>query len=733
MKLATFSVENFRRLNKISVNLEDETTVFVGANNSGKTSATHLFKLMLGGSKDKFSVHDFSASCWGEFRAAGEVELVKSDGGKIMNLPRLPKILLDIWFKVDESNIHNVIDLLPNLDWQDNPVGVRVSLEAKSPLELLNDYNQAKYQSSENLAKSQSAELAATSEEELAKDTETETKAQQPESDYKPWPLDLFDFLSRDLLRHYGVRHYVLDYAECDTDGFIPDNIETKLLGDSKKSGDKIISELIRVDYLNAQRHLSDDNQSSRGQNLSNRFSQFYQRNLDKKEDDFETIKMLAKAQDGLDEHFADVFSETLENLESLGYPGIENPKIIIKSILSADSILSKDTHIQYDLSSEENSTPLSLPDKYNGLGFKNLIFMFVELLDFQADWVASEGIRPLLHLVFIEEPEAHLHAQLQKVFIDKIRAAIGTGQLGFFEQHVITTHSSHILYNSDFKPIRYFRRKGKSHQQATDVLDLSQFKNDGAANDISFLQRYMKLTHCDLFFADAALLVEGNVERLLLPLFIEEAAPNLLSRYVSVLELGGAHMHRFLPLIKFLGLPTLMITDIDSVDPASNRSGCSTWYDGAETGNSLLGSHFPKVKEVVKLAALTPTGKEIELCSATKAKMCVAFQYPTPVTINKETSNTVFGRTIEEQFAYENFNWLQQPAQSGLNLVSNKATLSEICEELFKRVNKDFAKANFALELMALDKDGWKTPSYISCGLLWLAGQLSDLVVEEN
>jgi len=220
---------------------------------------------------------------------------------------------------------------------------------------------------------------------------------------------------------------------------------------------------------------------------LSKRFSRFYQRNFDQKEEDFETIKLLAKAQESLDDHFADVFSDTLKNLETLGYPGIENPKILIKSVLNADSILTKDTQIQYDMSVGSGDLPFSLPDKYNGLGFKNLIFMLVELMDFRAEWIATSKERPLLHLVFVEEPEAHLHAQLQKVFIDKIRSALGENQEGFFEQHKITTHSSHILYNSTFSPIRYFKRFGQARIQATEVLDLSQFTNDGISQDIIF------------------------------------------------------------------------------------------------------------------------------------------------------------------------------------------------------------------------------------------------------
>lgn len=104
-----------------------------------------------------------------------------------------------------------------------------------------------------------------------------------------------------------------------------------------------------------------------------------------------------------------------------------------------------------------------------------------------------------------------------------------------------------------------------------SEVLNLSKFYAS-EKECRSFLLQYMKLTHCDLFFADAAVLVEGNVERLLLPLMIEKAAPQLQSSYLSILELGGAFAHLFRTLIQFLGLTTLVITDLDSVIPPAPK-----------------------------------------------------------------------------------------------------------------------------------------------------------------
>src|SRR4030042_3674789 len=81
-----------------------------------------------------------------------------------------------------------------------------------------------------------------------------------------------------------------------------------------------------------------------------------------------------------------------------------------------------------------------------------------------------------------------------------------------------------------------------------------------------------MTLTSCDLLFADRAILIEGATERLLLPEMIRKSDdtaadtdPRLGSQYLTIMEVGGAHAHRFFRLLDFLNLRTLVITDIDA------------------------------------------------------------------------------------------------------------------------------------------------------------------------
>jgi len=726
MLLKSFRLENFRRLKDVHVEFDKKTSIFVGANNSGKTSATHAFKLFLGKSKERFSIYDFHIECWQEFNTLGV------DGTEEGEIISIPKISLDLWFEVDSVDLHRVIDLLPSLDWKDVPVGVRIEYAPKDPAGMMDRYNEAKAKALEAVG--------------------------GDASKYHPWPEKLTDYLEKQLHSEYALHYYVLEYEKFDDELKPKDGYQPLPLGDGAKSGGRIISSLLRVDFLNAQRHLTDTSSSGgRAENLSNRLSHFYERNLDKQEDDHEAMMALVDSEERLNNHLKTVFKPTLDSLAKLKYPGFDDPQLEIKSALKPESLLNQGAIVHYTIndpnSPNGSSQEFSLPDHYNGLGYKNLIYMVVELLDFHERWLDDE-VRPLLHIVFIEEPEAHLHVQLQQVFIRQVENILnqpGQDDVGYESQLVVTTHSPHIIYESGFNPIRYFRRVlCPAIEQQSIVLNLSLFKvqdvdvvDPGDAEQarkeaLEFLQRYMKLTHCDLFFADGAILVEGNVERLLLPIMIEKAAEELKSAYLSVLEVGGAYAHRFKELIDFLGITTLVITDIDSVqlkeaddaeEDEQKAGACMTSEGGAVTSNETLKQWVPGLTGIDELLAASSDDKQVALSGECPAQVRVAYQTKTTVQWEGE-SQDLAGRTLEEAFALENLEWSQDLVRRPLGLrvikKDNRFTLGEVAQKLFNRVKgSGFKKTNFALGLL-MEDEGWVVPEYINDGLKWLVSNLA-------
>ncbi|MES3097708.1 ATP-dependent nuclease [Sphingomonas aerolata] len=743
MHLKKLAVRNFRRLNNVVIDLASDISIFVGANNSGKTSVGHALQLFTG--RGKFSVHDFSANEWPQIVAFGE-----GDAGAL-----LPSIEIDVWLEIGADDIHRVVDLLPSLAWEGSLVGMRVVFAPINPEVTQARFTEARQRARDAMAREDGEALA-----------------------FEPAPRNLREYLRDKLSDEYELRHFVLDPRRFNQAMVAEDDYQPKQLTGLNRTGSKILESLLRIDFLHAQRHLSDLPGSARAENLSRVLSRFYGRNLEQRGEDLATLRALAESEVLLNEHLERVFAPTLHSLAQLGYPGLANPRLMIRSALDPESIMSSrdGAQVHYAIGPDDGGAePPMLPDNYNGLGFKNLIFMVVELLDIHAQWLGIEDTRPPVHLIFIEEPEAHLHAQLQQAFIRKVMHILALSdedRVQYTSQVVVTTHSTHILYERGFRPIRYFRRSRSDAASTSDVLNLSHFYDDTDPHIRTFLERYLRLTHCDLFFADATILVEGNVERLLLPQMIENAAPRLQSTYLTVLEIGGAFGYRFKALIEFLGLTALVITDLDSVvgapvpkndaieppalaeadapieddddededvseEPLANGvaekpgKACIAGYPDAATSNQTLQQWLPRCGTVATLWAATDDDCTQLRVNDNEALVRVVFQRPIEVTWGVNTL-ALAGRTLEEAFALENLVWCQDMARKPLQLripKSGDKDLTELVRRIHRRVQaKSFKKTDFALALLAENPTQWTVPAYIAKGLRWLENELAPL-----
>lgn len=736
MHLHSYHLTNFRRLRDVHVELAPDISIFVGANNSGKTSATQAIQMFLSGAKEKFSLYDFSSNAW---KALKELSDLAPDADAAA---KVPGIVLDLWFEVSAADLYLVIPILPSSNWNGTQVGVRIEFGARNVPELLQRYRSTKAKAQEQAARINGGAGV-----------------------YVPWPKSLPDYLEKELPREFEFRYYVLDRTQFD-DNLLENPGYTPALMVSDPGGASTLKSLVRIDCLHAQRHLADPAATGttgvgRSEDLSKRLSRFYHRNLAQRDEDHGALKALAESEDGINKHLMEVFDDTLTRIATLGYPGLHNPRLQIKSALNPASIMSHDARVHYIVGEGEHA--VALPDSYNGLGFKNLIYMVVEILDLQEKWRADEYRAPL-HIIFIEEPEAHLHAQLQQVFIRNVLSLLdnaGDADGIFASQVVVTTHSPHILYERGFEPIRYFRRHVTDGEHTTQVLNLSRFQAGPNPKDRDFLQRYLKLTHCDLFFADAAILVEGNVERLLLPIMIEKEAKALRSAALCILEVGGAFGHRFKELIEFLGITTLIITDIDSVMPKAEAAEVDDEEDeefeippdepggqpkkqfgkaclpatlNAVTSNQTLIQWLPKKQTIADLFAADDNTKSQALEGCDPAMVRVVYQVPTEVTWNEEVTR-LCGRTLEEAFGLENATWCQAADRKGLGLKMKAAPAApgQLAEGLHKRVKgKSFNKTKFALGVLGEDPKQWDVPLYIKEGLHWLKQRIA-LEVEQE
>ena len=701
MFLKRYCLRNFRRLENVNITLEDKETIFVGANNSGKTSATAAFRLFVS-RKGDFKIHDFPSSLISKFDSFGKQDKLSDDF-------ELPAIELDLWFTIDPSTHYgSVSHFLPDLASPHAEVGVRLCFSVEDLEQLYNSYLEV----------------------------HPKIKAKTPDDVVQQKSLSHYLNQDSNLKRHFSLKYFRLEKSKGDELCIHPlDDLE----------GKATLSLLLRVDYVEAQRNIDDDN-TSRSNRLSDVFTAFYEHNLSKHKSSAESQRVIEQSNTELSSHYENEFSTLISTISNLGFPAVNDRELKVISNLSPEKALSGSAVLTYF----DKETEHVLPEAYNGLGFKNLIFIAIQITHFQIRWFNTEVNRPLCQVIFIEEPEAHLHAQIQQVFIQKIRGVIekttkDLGCLDHVPQLVITSHSSHIIAESDFNCIRYFQRCktryptiSKFKLQSSDVLNLAHFKPDQAKEEnLAFLKKYLALTHCDLFFSDAIILIEGTVERLLMPQIIKTHFKGLQSSYITTLELGGAFSHKFVSLLHFLNLSTLVITDLDSVDPANGRTSCRADRPDAVTSNAsikslLLGwkKTFKKAeaeeekayKARTKITYLNTLGPEDK--KALNGSLYVSFQQPVSVPCYGE-DKTMTPRTFEEAFIYENIIKIRSGEIGALIEFPDTLDFEKDHEHVFKEVSSNFKKVEFALKQIE-KSDNWIVPQYISEGLEWLSEKLT-------
>ena len=713
MKISFVELQNFRKLKKCRIDFSEKETIFVGANNSGKTSAITALGFFL---KDKsgFTIQDYTISNWKDINEIGKNWIQTSEKTSPPNFHEKKwnqiSPQLDVWLDVKKDEIHYVSHLLPTLDWKEGLLGVRLAYTPNDLEKLYHDYRESFFNS-------------------------TKIKGKK---NIKLWPQNLRDFIEKRLHTYFSIKAYILDPEKINKSG---NTINPQILkeGSLPLESSTPFKGLIRIDTINAQRGFNDPNASENTTStLSSQLQKYYRDHLDPEkeptEKDLEALTAIEDSKKIFDAKLTRSFEPSILELQDLNYPGFGNPNISISSKIIPVSGLDHDSAVRFRVNKEESS-PLSLPEKYNGLGYQNLISMVFKLMRFRDSWMQvgkitkgeNIGFEPL-HLVLMEEPEAHLHAQAQQVFIKKAYDILRKHKnLGdnpkFSTQLIVSTHSNHIAHEANFTSLRYFKRYLETKDcniPTSEVINLSETfgKNDETSR---FASRYLKTTHCDLFFADATILVEGSAERMLIPHFIKHKHKKLSSSYISLLEIGGSHAHQLKPLLDDLGILTLIITDLDSVNPKTNN--------GAEfpelnknyvTGNTTLKKWHPKISNLDELLTLEENKKEFEN---------VRVAYQSKIEINEKA---VYPYTFEDSLGFSNIEFFKKAKGNGFIKKLNSAFnsdkgINDIAKEIYTLIrSSNMKKAEFALELLYLkDPNSLNVPQYISDGLNWLENKL--------
>lgn len=364
----------------------------------------------------------------------------------------------------------------------------------------------------------------------------------------------------------------------------------------------------------------------------------------------------------------------------------------------------------------------LALPEHLNGLGYMNILYLLLQL-EITKDNFKDK--RADINLLFIEEPEAHTHPQLQAVFIEKIRSILMDIPA---LQTFVTTHSSHIVKNCKFQDVRCFINDIESCN-----VNIRNFYTDlknqygDEVDSFNFINQYLTIESAELFFAEKVIFIEGYTERVMLPYFIRqfdkgrgEEQKNLSSQNISIIEIG-ANAKAFKHFIDFLEIRTLIITDIDTTKKEQGEKKLSYHkcpvIEGTHTSNATIRYYLnsPEFNQETEWGDWFDKLLKNKL-DMTNEKIKVAYQLE---------ENSYHGRSFEEAFINVNIDNLISNVDSLAGIKGNPEEILKSSKTIDKKTHEILdKKSDFASSLLwnSLTRNViWQMPSYIREGLEWI------------
>ena len=687
MVLKEIAVENFRLLKNFKLELKDELSLIIGKNNCGKTSVLIILDKMLNSSE----------IVWEDVNLVKQKELYKEinefnetieEGDKF-----LEAIKLQLYIEYNDiDSYENIQNFIMDLEPENNTI----LLEFISLINIENIFDL------KNIIR------------------EREIK------DFS----DFSRYMSKNFTKYFKIKKYSRGY----------DKKNKKIISDMIEEIDsKDIQKVIKVVGIKADRAVSNDERNHALSSLTSRYYEIYRKNIKDESNlifqDLEveiekTDKALYKIYNGEkgnnEKGSEGIFKRIIDVVKTYG--GSDNKiNISIGSSISEKNLLTNNTSLYYKHGDEDSST---LPETYNGLGYLNLIGILFEIETKLQELYEQPAD---INILYIEEPEAHTHPQLQYIFIRNIKNHINSHrnklnkEKNKYLQIIITSHSSHIVSECNFDDIIYLKRVD-NNILAKNFNSLKAEYEEDKKRGFKFVKQYLTLNRSELFFADKVICIEGDTKRILMPAMMykvdktqilkNEITIPLLSQNISIIEVG-AYSHVFIPLFKFLGIKVLIITDIDSATKNNGKYKKSHPNKATHTSNA-------SIREFFKEDGLDDGNNQfkelIEKKNEDKIKDNIRIAYQVP-----EIEGDYQASSFEDAFILLNKDFILKNKENlyGYGALKNFSK-KEINNDFYKfSLNKIEKKSAFASALLYFDEEEndmeWKVPRYIKEGLLWI------------
>lgn len=216
---------------------------------------------------------------------------------------------------------------------------------------------------------------------------------------------------------------------------------------------------------------------------------------------------------------------------------------------------------------------------KQNSLGFNNLIYIAIVLGDINQQLKDDKTSHFTL---LIEEPEAHLHPQLQLNLYNFLKQTNNQDNSQLF----ITTHSPTLTSKVPLDNLIHVSKHNDAINlnncfEDREVFQIEEDDEDSFTDDTLIrkkqLERYIDVTKSQLFFSKGVLFVEGISEELLIPVFAQIINQRLEDYKIELLNADGTSFYPFIYLfnstdkLKTLPLPLSILTDDDRFTESKN------------------------------------------------------------------------------------------------------------------------------------------------------------------